>query len=94
MPHTLPYLVEQVLPEAAPALEQRLELRRLWVADERRHRAQGYRRLPSTESASLTTRRSRPSLPAAADPAQRSDQPHVPDSMRELRPPRRLQERQ
>ena len=28
---------------------------------------------------------------AAADPPQRSDQPHVPDGMRELRPPRRLQ---
>jgi hypothetical protein len=35
--HTLPDLVEQILAEAAPALEQRLEFRRLGVTYERRH---------------------------------------------------------
>ena len=34
---TLPHLVEQVLAEAAAALQQRLELRRLRIAHERRH---------------------------------------------------------
>ena len=37
MPHTLPDLVEQVLPEATPPLKHRLEFRWLWVTDERRH---------------------------------------------------------
>ena len=37
MLNTLPNLIEQVLTEATSPLEQRLELRRLRVAYERRH---------------------------------------------------------
>src|SRR5437588_11929177 len=35
--HTLPDLVEQILPEPTAPLEQRLEFRWLWVTYERRH---------------------------------------------------------
>jgi hypothetical protein len=35
--HALPHLIEQVLPEPPALLQQRLELGRLWIADERWH---------------------------------------------------------
>jgi hypothetical protein len=34
---TVPHLVEQVLPQVAASLEERIELGRLWISHERRH---------------------------------------------------------
>ena len=91
--HTLPDLVEQILPEATPPLEQRLEFRGLRVTYERRHMpkataARGHG-IPHRSSPAVPTGW----LPTAADPPQRSHQPHVADGICELRPPRRLQVR-
>jgi hypothetical protein len=76
--YTLPDLVEQILPEATPALEQRLELHWLRVTDERRHL------LKATAPRCANRHDSQPALhphriETAADPPQRPDQPHVPD---------------
>jgi hypothetical protein len=42
--HTIPYLVEQILPELFAALDERSKHGGWWIEHERGHRSQGYRR--------------------------------------------------
>ena len=83
MPHTLPDLVKQVLPEATPPLEQRLEFRRLRVTDERRHVLKATAGAPGP----IPIAHASPIASVVCRPPLRPDQPRVPDRMRELPTP-------